>query len=125
MGKKANGNMVAATIMVIGIFSALAYIAFGAQIENAVESFIDAFPKMVSTTAAIISIALCVYCLVRTIVALACNRFLPQVPMPKNKVAKFVLLGIMGVLIGFFSPIWVATLWIITCLLGLVTYSFV
>lgn len=122
---KANSNMVSAIIMVICIFSALAYIAFGAQIEDAIEAIIEGFPKMISTLGAIISIALCVYCLVRTIVALACNRFLPQIPMPKNQIVKIALLVVMGILIGIFSPIWVLILWVITCLLGMVTYSFV
>lgn len=101
------------------------YVGFHHRIDQVLEYVVTNWKEIVTTIMAAVSICLCIYCLVRTIVAIACNKFLPKVPMPKNQLVKLVCLTVLGIIIGIVSPVWVLVLWIVTCLLGMATYSFV
>lgn len=83
------------------------------------------FQGVIGVLANIISIALCVYCLARTLVGISMNVFLPKIPMPRNKVVRIILMATVGVVIGIISSVTTLILWVITCLLGMATYSFI
>lgn len=126
MNNKKNKNFDGwVTLSVCLIFGVPFLVCFGHLADDFLLWLYEVLPSTLNVVMMIVSIALCVYCLTRTIIAMTCNKFLPKVPMPKNKFLKYALLTLLGVLIGIFSPVWLLVLWIVTCLIGMTTYSFV
>ena len=123
--KKKSNDGLWETLAVCLIFGVPFLVCFGHLADDLMIWAYNVLPKTLNVVMLIVSVALCVYCLTRTVIAMTCNRFLPKVPMPKNKFLKYALLTLLGVLIGIFSPVWLLVLWIITCLIGMTTYSFV
>lgn len=109
-------------LIILGIPTA---VGFGFLLDDAVENFRNNLPEIFSTVMMWVSIIMCVYCLIRTFLGVVCNVFLPKIPTPRNTVLKIIVLAIIGTLIGFFSPVWILILWVVTCLIGMATYSFV
>ena len=112
-------------IAVCLIFGVPFLVGFGHLADDLMLWVYNTLPKTLNVVMFVLSIALCIYCITRTIIAITCNKFLPKVPMPKNRFLKYALLTLLGILIGIFSPTWLLVLWIITCLIGMTTYSFV
>ena len=83
------------------------------------------FPSILSFLLLLLSISVMIYSWVRTIVAIAGNKFLPKIPLPQGKTAKAATLVAIGVLIGFVSPLPVLILWAASCVVAMATYSFV
>lgn len=115
-------------VMILGfilLFGIPFLVGFGGLFGLVCNAIKENIPGIISFIMTVISIGTCAYCLVRTIIAIVCNVFLPKIPMPKNMIAKCIVLVILGVLVGIFSPVWVLVLWIVACLIGMATYSFV
>ena len=101
------------------------FVGFGYLFGVAYDAIKENIPGIIAFVMTVISIGTCAYCLIRTIIAIVFNVFLPKIPMPKNMIAKCIVLVVLGILIGIFSPIWVLVLWVVACLIGMATYSFV
>lgn len=109
-------------LLILGLPTA---VGFGFLLDDAVENFRNNLPEIFSTVMMWVSIIMCVYCLLRTFLGVVYNVFMPKIPTPKNTVLKIIVLAIVGTLIGFFSPVGILILWVVTCLIGMATYSFV
>lgn len=72
-----------------------------------------------------LSITVCAYFLARTVIGIVANVFLPKIPMPKNKFLRIFLMASVGIIVGVISSVTALILWVITCLLGMITFSFV
>jgi len=80
---------------------------------------------LMSVVMNITSIMLCCYCLIRTIIGVVANVFLPKIPMPRNRLLRIILMASIGIFVGVVSSVTTLTLWVITCFLGMATFSFV
>jgi len=109
----------------LGIIGIPALIGFGFLLDDFVEGLKYSLPEIFSSIMMWVSIITCAYCLLRTYLGVVHNVFLPKIPTPKNLVLKLLVLATLGTLIGIFSPVWMLILWVVTCLIGMATYSFV
>ena len=123
--QKPSTEKIVAGIATALIFGVPMVIGFGHLLDDAVYAIQDNIPIIISKTMLWMSIILCGYCLMRTILGITCNIFLPKIPMPRNQIAKYAILAALSVVICVFGSVGILFVWLFTSLLALVTFSFV
>lgn len=103
----------------------LLFIAKEDAIGHMFEGIAASIPAALVWMIAVANFALLAYCVVRMAVAIGWNIFLPKIPMPQTLWVKCVMLAILGTIIGLVSPMWLLAAWIVTCIVGLYTYTFI